>query len=452
MIKEREGLRLKNIENKLAVYKKMKKVYVGMSGDLIHPGHLNIIDHAKQYGEVIIGLVTDKGVATFKRLPAMPFEQRKIVLEHIKGVKEVVPQETPDYVANLKKYRPDFLVHGDDWKITQPVIRQRCVDVLKEWGGKVIDVPYTKGISSTNFHHYLRKVGTTSEIRIERLRRLLEAKDIVRFLEAHNGLSALIVENTHVKINFKVEEFDGVWISSLTNSIAKGLPDIGFATGMDVLHQVLDVTTKPVIVDGRNGGLPEHFRFTVRTLERLGVSAITISDEIDLNESSLSNEGTGSKKAQESMENFSRKISLGKKAQVTNDFMIFAKIGSLIIKLGVDDAIARAKAYIAAGADGIMIYSNNKEPTEILDFCSQYSQLAIKVPLILSPSSYCQVTETELIRAGANMVVYEDTLLRSAYPSMVKMAESILLNKGSYEADKHCAPINEILPLIPKGE
>lgn len=429
----------------------MKTVYVGMSGDLIHPGHINIINHARQYGEVIVGLVTDKGVAAFKRLPAMPFEQRKIVLENIKGVKEVVAQETPDYIANIEKYRPDYVVHGDDWKTTQPVIRGKVVEKLKEWGGKVIDVPYTKGISSTNFHHYLRKAGTTSEIRIERLRRLLEAKDVVRFLEAHNGLSALIVENTNVKINFKVEEFDGVWISSLTNSIAKGLPNIGFATGVEVLHQVLEATTKPIIVDGRNGGFPDNFRFTVRTLERLGVSAIVVSDKIDLEEDRedyLSETLPETEIRQESIEKFSKKISLGKQAQVTVDFMIFAKIESLVTKLGMDDALTRAEAYIKAGADGIMIHSNAEEPVEILDFCNRYSQLGNKVPLILSPSAYGQITEVELAKAGANIVVYEDNLLRSAYPSMVRIAESILLNKGSYEANKLCAPMNEILPIV----
>jgi len=425
----------------------MKTVYVGMSGDLIHPGHINIINHARQYGEIIVGLVTDKGVATFKRLPAMPFEQRKIVLENIKGVKEVVAQETPDYIANIEKYRPDYVVHGDDWKTTQPVIRGKVVEKLKEWGGKVIDVPYTKGISSTNFHHYLRKAGTTSEIRIERLRRLLEAKDVVRFLEAHNGLSALIVENTNVKINFKVEEFDGVWISSLTNSIAKGLPNIGFATGVEVLHQVLEATTKPIIVDGRNGGFPDNFRFTVRTLERLGVSAIVVSDKIDLEED-REDYLPETEIRQESIEKFSKKISLGKQAQVTGDFMIFAKIESLVTKLGMDDALTRAEAYIKAGADGIMINSNAEEPVEILDFCNRYSQLRNKVPLILSPSAYGQITEVELAKAGANIVVYEDNLLRSAYPSMVKIAESILLNKGSYEANKLCAPMNEILPIV----
>jgi phosphoenolpyruvate phosphomutase / 2-hydroxyethylphosphonate cytidylyltransferase len=422
----------------------MKKVYVGMSGDLIHPGHINIINHAKQYGDVVVGLVTDKGVATFKRLPAMPFEQRKIVLENIKGVVEVVAQETPDYVANLQKIKPDFVVHGDDWKTTQPVIRQRVIDTIAEWGGKVIDVPYTKGISSTNFHHYLRKAGTTSEIRIERLKRLLESKYIVRFLEAHNGLSALIVENTNVKINFKMEEFDGVWVSSLTNSIAKGLPNTDFA-GMDVLHQILETTTKPIIVDGNNSGNNESFQLAVRTYERLGISAVVISDKNNTTNEPLINQES----KQESIENFSKKISLGKKAQVTNEFMIFAKIDSLVSNMGVQDAITRAEEYIKAGIDGIMIHSKSEEPTEILDFCRKYSQLAIKVPLILSPSAHTHITETELSKAGANIVVYEDNLLRSAYPSMVKIAESILMNKGSYEANKLCSPINEILPLIP---
>jgi phosphoenolpyruvate phosphomutase len=189
----------------------MKKVYVAMSADLIHHGHLNIINQAKQYGEVIVGLLTDKAIADYKRLPALNYYQRKTIVENIKGVSKVVPQETLDYVENLKGIKPDFVIHGDDWKTgIQKETRQRVVETLKEWGGKLIEIPYTKGISSTKLHNYMKEIGTTPEIRRIKLRRLLDSKDIVRFLEAHNGLSALIVENTKVLKDNKPREFDGV--------------------------------------------------------------------------------------------------------------------------------------------------------------------------------------------------------------------------------------------------
>lgn len=426
----------------------MKKVYVGMSADLIHHGHINIIQEATKLGEVIVGVLTDKAIASYKRLPHMPFEQRKIIVENIKGVSEVIAQETLDYVPNLLKIRPDYVVHGDDWKTgVQRQTRQRVIDTLSEWGGQLVEPEYTEGVSSTRLHQIKKQIGTTPEIRLNKLSRLLEAKETVRFLEAHNGLSALIVENVNVNKESAKREFDGIWLSSLTDSTAKGKPDIELVARMDTLQDILEVSTKPIIVDGDTGGIPEHFVFTVRTLERLGVSAVIIEDKVGLKKNSLF--GTDVVQEQDSIENFCNKIKMGKSAQITNDFMIIARIESLILKNGLDDALQRARAYIASGADGVMIHSKEKEANEIFDFCRQYKEFEHKVPLIVVPSTYNQVYESELRDAGVNLVIYANQLIRSAYPAMVNVAESILQNERSYEVDDKCMPIKEILTLIP---
>ncbi|HII17045.1 TPA: phosphoenolpyruvate mutase [Candidatus Woesearchaeota archaeon] len=432
----------------------MKKVYVGMSADLIHPGHLNIINEARKLGEVTVGLLTDKAIASYKRLPALTYEQRKIIMENIKGVSKVVPQETLDYVLNLRILKPDFVVHGNDWKAgVQREVRQRVIDALSEWGGKLVETEYTVGISSTILNKALKEVGTTPDIRMKRLRRLLDAKQIVRVLEVHNGLTGLIAEHTSNTKERSVEEFDGMWVSSLTDSTAKGKPDIEYVdltSRLNTIHEILDVTTKPIIVDGDTGGLIEHFPFTVRTLERIGVSAIIIEDKVGLKKNSLF--GTDVAQQQDTIEGFSEKIHAGKQAQVTEQFMIIARIESLILKAGVADALKRAKAYIAAGADGVMIHSKEKTPDEVLEFCKAYASFDQKVPLVAVPSTYNIITEKELADAGVSVVIYANHMLRSAYPAMVTTARSILEHGRSYEADAQCMPIKEILELIPGGK
>jgi len=431
------------------IQKKNKTVYVAMSADLIHHGHLNIINNAKQYGDITLGLLTDNAIASYKRLPALTYYQRKLIMENIKGIEKVIPQETLDYVPNLKKIKPDYVIHGDDWKEgPQKETRTRVIEVLKEWGGELIEIPYTKGVSSTKLHKYLHDIGTTPEIRMKKLRRLIETKDIVRVLEAHNGISSLIVENTKILKDNKIKEFDGMWISSLTDSTAKGKPDIELVERMDTLNHILEATTKSIILDGDTGGKTEHFVFTVKTLERLGVSAIIIEDKVGLKKNSLF--GTEVKQEQDSIENFCHKIREGKKSQVTDDFMIIARVESLILKAGVEDALKRAKAYIDAGADGIMIHSKEKKADEIFDFCKEYSKFEKKVSLIVVPSTYSHITETELKEAGVNIIIYANHLLRSAYPAMKKTAESILKHERCHEASQeYCMPIKEILTLIP---
>jgi len=431
----------------------MKTVYIALSADLIHHGHLNIIKIARNLGEVTIGLLTDKAIATYRRLPFLTYEQREEIIKNIQGVKKVIPQETLDYVPNLRILRPDYVVHGDDWRTgIQKSIRERVIETLKEWNGELIEPPYTPDISSTKLADALREVGTTPAIRMKQFKRLLEVKPIVRVLEAHNGISGLIVEKTKVIEDDRIKEFDAIWISSLTDSTAKGKPDTGavdLTSRVNTIEQILEVTTKPIIVDVDNGGLTDHFTFMVKTLERLGVSAMVVEDKIGLKRNSLF--GTEVKQTQDSIENFSHKISEGKRAQVTKDFMIIARIESLILKAGQEDALRRAKAFIEAGADGIMIHSRKKEPDEILDFCREYSRFKFKVPLVAVPTSYNRITESELIDAGVNIVIYANHLLRSAYPAMKKTAEIILENEQSYGLGDLCMPIKEIINLIPGG-
>ncbi len=427
----------------------MKIVYIAMCADLIHHGHLNIINNAKKYGKVIVGLLTDSAISSYKRLPALNYEQRKIVVENIKGVDKVIPQNTLDYIPNIEKIKPDFVVHGDDWKTgVQKQIRNQVIKKLKKWGGEVIDIPYTKDISSTKLHNYLKGIGTTSDVRRKMLRRLIESKSIVRILEAHNGLTGLIVEKT--KVGY--DEFDGMWLSSLTHSTSKGKPDtqyVDITTVNQTLSEIFDVTTKPIIVDLDNGGSVEHFKPVIRSLERLGVSAVIIEDKIGNKRNSLFKDT--SNQLQDTIEDFSYKILEGKKSLVTKDFMIIARIESFILGNGLPDALQRAEAYINAGADGVMIHSKSKEPNEIISFCKEYKKLKKIVPLVVVPSTYNRITEKELIDIGVNVVIYANHLLRSSYPSMVNTTKSILKNKRSYEANDNCLPIKQVLELIPNG-
>jgi phosphoenolpyruvate phosphomutase / 2-hydroxyethylphosphonate cytidylyltransferase len=432
----------------------MKRVYVGMSADLVHPGHLNIIKEAKKLGEVTIGLLTDEAIASYKRLPYMEYELRKEVVENIKGVNEVVPQTTLDYRPNLKKLKPDFVVHGDDWKEgVQSQTRKQVIDTLEEWGGKLVEVPYTEGISSTQLNNALKEIGVTPDLRVRRLRRLINAKKIVRIIEAHSGLTGLIVENTKVELNGEIREFDGMWASSLTDSTTKGKPDIeavDITARSENINDLVEVTTKPIIFDGDTGGKVEHFVFTVRTLERLGVSAIIIEDKVGLKKNSLF--GTEIPQEQDTIEGFCEKIRAGKRAQVNEDFMIISRIESLILKQGQEDALKRAKAYIGAGVDAVMIHSKNSSPDEILEFCKEYQKFERRVPLVAVPSSYDTIYEDELADAGVNVVIYANQLLRSAYPAMLDTAKKILTHKRSYEARENMMSIKEILTLIPGGK
>lgn len=433
----------------------MKKVYIAISADVLHQGHINVINKGNELGDVIIGLLTDEAIATYKRMPLIPFEERKIILSNIKGVTEVLEQKTLDYTENLLKVKPDYVVHGDDWREgVQSKIREKVIETLKEWGGELVEVPYTTGVSATNLEKQMRELTNTPDNRRAKLRKLLNLKKTVSVMEASNGLSGLIVENAKYEDleNSTVKEFDAMWVSSLCDSSFKGKPDIelvDLTSRLRTIEEIMEVTTKPIILDGDTGGKLEHFSYNVKTLERLGVSAIIIEDKTGLKQNSLF--GTAAKQVLEEPHEFARKIQAGKKAQVTRDFLIFARVEALIAGYGVDEAIERAKIYIEeGGADGIMIHSKEKDGSEIKEFLRRFRELFASIPVIVVPTSYNQFTEEELGEWGANIIIHANHLLRSAYPAMKKCAESVLKHHRSKEAsEEYCISIKEVLNLIP---
>jgi phosphoenolpyruvate phosphomutase len=430
----------------------MKTVYIAMNADLITPAHMKTNHEANEMSEMIIGLLTDSAIAGYQRLPYMRYEERKIVMENIVGVREVVVQDKLDYVPNLLKIKPDYVLHRDDWHTgLQRETRQRVIDTLKEWGGELVELPHRSGITSTSLNRAIREVGTTPQIRLGMLNRLLKARPLIRIIEAHSGLTGLIAETVSIESDNKVREFDGIWMSSLTDSAIKAKPDIEYVditSRMNTVSDILETTTKPIIYDGDTGGIAEHFVFMVRTLERLGVSAVIIEDKKGLKKNSLF--GTEVLQIQDSIEAFTNKISSGKHAQVTDDFMIIARIESLILKAGMDDALTRAQAYINAGADGIMIHSKEPTAAEVLNFCREYAKFDNRVPLVAVPSTYSQTTEAELAEAGVRIVIYANQLLRSADPAMVEVARSILRNGCAAEVEESCMPIKDIINLFPE--
>ncbi len=429
----------------------MRSVYVGMTVDVFHHGHINIIEHARKHGEVTVGLLTDAAVADYKRLPYLDFDQRKRILENITGVSLVVPQNEWDYGPNIRKYRPDILIHGDDW-LDGPLApyRDKALQALSEYGGQLIEVPYTKGISSSRMIESLLVVGTTPEIRKGTLKRLLRVKPIARFIEAHSPISALIAENATTSVGGKIKQFDGFWSSSLTDSTEMGKPDIealDISSRLSNINNIFEVTTKPLIMDLDTGGKPEHFEINVRSIERLGISAVIIEDKTGLKKNSLL--GTDVTQTQEDTNLFCEKIRAGRASRISSDFMVIARIESLILEKGMKDALMRAHAYVDAGADGIMIHSRRKQPDEVFEFARIFREDFPNIPLVCVPTSYNRVTEAELAEAGFNIVIYANHLLRAAYPAMERVALEILRNGRSAEVDDQLISIDEALELIP---
>ncbi len=429
----------------------MKNVYICFSTDILHNGHMKIIQRASELGRLTVGLLSDEAISSYKHYPLIPLEERIQMFESIKGVDRVVIQETLDYSAILRELKPDIVVHGDDWQTGyQAPVRAAVIRTLAEWGGELVEFPYTDTPTEKTLSS-LEKLLYMPEFRRGRLKKLLGYKPCISALEAYNGLAALIVENTKVETEGGIRQFDAIWVSSLTDSTAKGKPDIelvDMSSRITTLEQIMDVSTKPIILDGDTGGLTEHFVFNIRTLERIGVSAIIIEDKKGLKKNSLF--GTGAQQTQDSVENFCHKIQAGKQALNTRDFMIFARCESLILNQGQADALERCRAYVKAGADGIMIHSCQKEPDEIFEFCREFRRMEPSVPIVTVPTTYNSVTEKELAAAGVNIVIHANHLIRSAFPAMQKTAESILLNGRSLEASRdYCMPIKEILTLIP---
>lgn len=424
-------------------------VYVGMSGDVIHPGHINILKIAESYGEVIVGLLTDKAISSYKKVPLMSYEERYIVLSGIKHISKIIKQETLDYTSNLTKLKPKYVVHGDDWKSgIQKETREKVVKTLEKWGGELIEVPYTEGISSASLKDKLAKKITTDERRAS-LRSKINKKDTLRFLDIHNALSSLIIENTGIVKDGKEIEFDGMWASSLTDSTAKGKPDIeavDTSSRINTLNDVMEVTTKPIIYDGDTGGKVEHFRYTVQNLERIGVSAVVIEDKKGLKRNSLF--GTDVPQEQEEVEIFSEKIKMGNLSKKTDEFMIIARIESLILNKGLKDALHRAEKYCEAGANGILIHSKEENPDDIINFAKSFKN-NYDIPLVVVPTTYNQIKVEELSSLGIDIVIFANHLLRSAYPAMLNTAKQILKNGRSHEIEKDLMSVKDIISFIP---
>ena len=429
-----------------------KTVYLGMNLDILHHGHINIISEGAKHGDLIIGLLTDSAIASFKRLPYLNYEQRYAIIKSINGVKKVVKQDEWDYSSNLLKYKPDFMIHGDDW-LYGPMLpyRSLAIKALESYGGKLIEIPYTKGVSSSAIVKEVLSLGVTPEIRKATLKRLLNCKKYITLLETHSPISAIIAEKTQILTSDgRQKEFDGFWSSSLTDSTEMGKPDIealDISKRLSNINNIFDVTTKPLIMDADTGGKIEHFELNVKSMERLGISAVIIEDKKGLKKNSLF--GNEVKQEQEDVNFFSEKIKVGRASRISENFMVIARIESLILEKGVGDALDRANAYIDAGVDGIMIHSRQKTPDEIFHFAKEFRKNHKSTPLVSVPSTYNKVSENELIEKGFNVVIYANQMLRAAYPAMYKTAKSILENGRSFEIDKDLIKIKDILELIP---
>ena len=428
----------------------MKTVYTCFCTDVIHDGHLNIINEAKKYGSVVIGALSDKALIRYNKFPTISLEERIALYESLDGVDKVVVQNSMMYDDVIPELKPDYVVHGDNWTNgPESAIRANVVKLLNENGGKLVEVPYTYNENVKKIDPRLKEKLSMPEYRRRRLRDLIRMCPIVKTIEAHSGLTGLIAEKTVVEKNGKLDQFDAMWVSSLCDSTDRGKPDIelvDMSSRLRTINDIMEVTTKPIILDGDTGGLTEHFVYNVRTLERMGVSAIIIEDKTGLKKNSLF--GTEVVQTQDSIENFSAKIAAGKKAQLTDDFMIIARIESLILERGMDDALTRAKAFVEAGADGIMIHSRRKEPDEIFEFCDKFREFDKTTPIVVVPTSFNTVTEEELSAHGVDIVIYANQLMRAAFPAMKKTAELILSSHRALEADEMLMPFKEIITLI----
>lgn len=428
----------------------MKTVYTCFCTDVIHEGHVNIIREARKLGRVIVGALSDRALIRYNKFPTISQQERVKLYRSMEGVEEVVIQDDMLYDDVVALIRPDYVLHGDNWKEgPEAAIRAHVEKLLSSYGGRLVDIPYTYNEAVKKIDLQLREKLAMPEFRRKRLRQLIGICPVVKTIEAHSGLTGLIAEKTVVEQGGRLDQFDAMWVSSLCDSTAKGKPDIelvDMSSRLRTIDDIMEVTTKPIILDGDTGGLTEHFVYNVRTLERMGVSAVIIEDKTGLKKNSLFGAGIG--QTQDSIEDFSAKIAAGKKAQLTDDFMIIARIESLILEQGMEDALERASAFVQAGADGIMIHSRKKEPDEILEFCDRFRRQDRKTPLVVVPSSFNVITEDELARHGVNIVIYANQLTRSAFPAMRQTAEDILRYHRAKEVDDRLMPIKEIITLI----
>ena len=430
--------------------KKKILVYVGLSADILHEGHINILKTANKLGEVTVGLLTDKAIANYKKIPHLSYKQREIVLKNMKYVKKVIPQNTLDYRPNLNLLKPKYVVHGDDWQTgIQKVTRMQVIKTLKKWNGKLIEPKYTKNISSSLIKENILRVGTSPDKRKSKLRRIMEAKKIVRILESHSALTGLIIENLKVIKKQNYLEFDGMWSSSLTDSALRGKPDnqsVDYSTRIQGLNEILEVTTKPIIFDADNGGRIEHLPYMIKSLERIGVSAAIIEDKVGLKQNSLFKNQSGVK--QDSIKKFCQKIAKAKDTKISDDFLIIARIESFILGKSLSDALKRAEAYSKAGADAILIHSKEKNPSQIFSFAKKFTKSKFFKPMVAVPSSYSKTYERDFIKNGFKIVIYANHLMRAAYPAMLNAAKSILFNNRSFNIENKISPIKNIINLI----
>lgn len=431
---------------------KNKTVYMCFSADVLHSGHIAIIKKAKELGDLTVGVLSDEAIAGYKRFPMIPFAERVALFENIVGVDKVVEQKELSYVETLEKLKPDYVVHGDDWKEGfQKPIREEVIETLKKWGGELVEFPYSNSETYDELEKQVRSRLGMPDSRRGRLKKLIELKGCINAIESHSGITGLIAETTTVIENGKTFGFDAMWISSLCDSTAKGKPDIelvDMTSRFRTIDDIMEVTTKPIIFDGDTGGLVEHFVYTVRSLERMGVSMIIIEDKCGLKKNSLF--GTEVVQTQETIEKFCEKISAGKKAQKTKDFMICARIESLILEKGMDDALERARCFVEAGADAIMIHSRKKSPDEIFTFIEKFRAGNKYTPIVLVPTSFNEVYEEEFKERGANIIIYANQLTRSGIPAMQNAARLLLKNHRAKECDEICMSIKDIITLIPE--
>lgn len=441
------------VRNHLAEIER-RTVYMCFSTDILHSGHFSIIRKAQRYGKLIIGVLSDEAVMGYKRSPLLSFAERKNMFENISGVYKVVEQKTLSYQENLRALRPTYVVHGDDWRTgVQKPIRDEVVSELAAYGGTLIEFPYQRDEAISRLEQRTKSELSLPDYRRAQLKKAIEAKGLVTAIEAHSGITGLIAEKTVVYENGEPHQFDAMWVSSLCDSTAKGKPDIelvDMTSRFRTIDDIMEVTTKPIIFDGDTGGMTEHFVYTVRTLERMGVSMIIIEDKTGLKKNSLF--GTEVVQTQDSIENFSEKIAAGKRAQKTKDFMICARIESLILEAGMDDALKRAFAFSKAGADAIMIHSRKKSPDEIFEFIEKFRNENTTTPIVVVPTSFNTVTEEEFKERGVNVVIYANQLTRTGFPAMQNAAKLILQNHRAKECDDICMPIKDIITLIPEDD
>lgn len=428
----------------------MKQVYTCFCTDVIHKGHRNILTQAAKYGEVTVGVLSDRATLKYNRFPTVSFEERMDMVRRLPEVSNVVVQDEIMYDQVISHLRPDYVVHGDNW-IHSPVsaIREHVIALLQKYGGELIEIPYTYDSSVKKIDNQIIEKLAMPEFRRGRLKRQIAMGGIIKAIEAHSGLTGLIAEKTVVASQGELSQFDAMWISSLCDSTARGKPDIELVDNSDRLQtidEIMDVTTKPIILDGDTGGMIEHFVYNIRTWERMGVSAVVIEDKVGLKKNSLF--GTEVEQTQADVEEFCKKIQSGKEVQRSEDFMIIARIESLILEKGMQDALTRAFAYVEAGADGIMIHSRRESPDEILMFCDRFREVYSNIPLVVVPTSFHSITEQELEDHGVNIVIYANQLTRSAFPVMQETARDILRYHRALEVDKRLMSIKDIITLI----